>query len=91
MKKFPASPSLEEIGIACLTYLSQHEEVMGRLAQLSGLSSTDLVATLRSSDSVEFLIDFFLQEETLLLDFCEQQNLTPETIWKTYQTSKNCR
>lgn len=72
----------EEIGVHCLTYLSENQEAFDLLIQASGLSLENIVETLQSEDAYEFLFDFLLHNEPYLVDFCARYGLKPEIIWK---------
>jgi len=74
----PQDTSAETIALQALTHLVTQEKLLDRFMALTGLTPSDLQNGATDPDFLAGVLDFFLANETDLLDFCEAQNIAPE-------------
>ena len=77
-------PTAPELGDHCLAYLVQNPEQLAEFMGISGLTPDGLRRTLGSPGFQRGLIDYFAQNEPLLLAFCESNRLSPETFMRIW-------
>lgn len=68
------------IAIRSLAYISQYPEEISKFMAISGISASDI---LRLKENLKFLggvLDFMTADESLLLAFCSEEQLSPEAV-----------
>jgi hypothetical protein len=70
------------IPLQFMTYLASDEDRLQTFCSTTGFGQNDLVAHLQDPAFQGFLLDFALADESLLLSFCADNELTPETVIK---------
>lgn len=70
----------ETLAITALGYLASDAHHLERFLSLSGLQPTELRKAAASSGFLAGVLDFFLEDESLLLAFAADQSLKPEAI-----------
>ena len=73
------SNDAEIMGLKMLGWLASQEEAMPRFAALSGLDPVDLLAHASDPTMLGGMMDFVLSDEPLLLAFCEENDIHPES------------
>jgi len=72
----------EILALEALAWLAgRHDDITGFLA-VSGLETADLRQAAGERDFLVSLLDFLLANEVLLLDFCRDASMPPQTIHK---------
>jgi hypothetical protein len=69
----------------CLGYLAENPEELVRFMDVSGYDPASLRAAVSSRDLSAGLIDYFAQNEPLLLAFCANAGITPERFMGVWQ------
>lgn len=69
-----------EIGVNILSFLAQDEERITRFLDLTGLDPSDLRALMASGDLNKALIEYLLQDEALLVGFCNEYSIKPDVL-----------
>ena len=64
----------------CMVFLASDGERLERFCNLSGMLENDLKINLAIPAFQGFVLDYLLQDETLLLEFAVLQQLKPEKI-----------
>ena len=85
VKVFQDIKQAQTIGLKALEYLAGDEEALERFLAVTGL---DLAALQEGATDIAFLagiLDYFLQDEALLLAFAGASELAPETIVRARQ------
>ncbi len=85
VKVFQDIKQAQTIGLKALEYLAGDEEALERFLAVTGL---DLAALKEGATDIAFLagiLDYFLQDEALLLAFAGASELAPETIVRARQ------
>ena len=85
VKVFRDIEQAQTIGLKALEYLAGKEEALERFLAVTGL---DLAALKEGAADIAFLagiLDYFLQDEALLLAFAGASELAPETIVRARQ------
>lgn len=72
----------EVIALQAVGYLSENEYALNALMAQSGLGPDDFKNGLSSASFLAGLLDFLLQDEGTLLDFCQSLNMSPEEVVK---------
>jgi Protein of unknown function (DUF3572) len=70
------------IPLQFMAYLASDEERLQSFCGTTGFGQNDLVANLPDPAFQGFLLDFALADESLLLAFCADKALSPETVMK---------
>ena len=70
----------ETIAIKALEYLSNDPELMGRFLALSGLDPSELRSVVGETSFLAAILDFMLNDDSLILAFASNNNLDPESI-----------
>lgn len=68
------------IPLQFMTYLASDEDRLQTFFSATGFGQNDLVANLEDPAFQGFLLDFALADESMLLAFCADKELTPETV-----------
>ena len=72
----------EILAIQALTFLAGQPEELDRFLGLTGIDPDDLRRLAGDPALLGGVLDFLLQDEALLLVFCEENALAPEVIGK---------
>ncbi|MCP1335254.1 DUF3572 domain-containing protein [Futiania mangrovi] len=70
------------MAIAALGHLAARPDLLERLFSLSGMAPGDLAAGAGDPDTLGAILDFVLADEPVLLAFCEDAGLSPETVMR---------
>ena len=68
----------EILALKALSYLAGLDEMMDRFAALSGIALGDIMERAQDPDMLAGVLDFFLFDEALLVEFCEAHEINPE-------------
>jgi len=74
------STGAEVVALNALRYLAEDGDRLGRFLALSGASPADLSAMIGEPAFLGGVLDFLLQDESLLVEFAEAENLAPERL-----------
>jgi len=82
----PRSPELssEALGAMCLGYLAENPPQLAEFMGLTGYSPDALRAAAGKPGLDRGLIDYFAQNEPLLLALCANNNLKPEAFMRVW-------
>ncbi len=72
----------QTIALQAFTFIAEREDILTRFLGQSGVCLEDLRTSLLKPETLAAVLDFLLQEDKMLLDFCETQETTPENIWR---------
>ncbi len=88
LKKRPVpSPELAEtLAIGALAFLAGRPEALAGFLQLSGLDPADLRNAAAESGFLAGLLDYFLANEALLVDYAADAGIAPEEIARARAT-----
>jgi hypothetical protein len=75
----------QTIALKALSYLAADEELLEPFLGSTGLTAGDLRAGATDSAFLAGVMDYFLQNEALLLSFAGASELAPETIVRARQ------
>jgi hypothetical protein len=70
----------EAIAVQGLTYLAGEPEALGRFLALTGIGPADLRRAAAEDGFLAGVLEFFLEDETLLLAFVTHANLRPTMV-----------
>ncbi|MGR3782838.1 MAG: DUF3572 domain-containing protein [Albimonas sp.] len=65
----------ERVALGALGFLAARPEELGVFMAAGGLSPDELRARASEPEFLGFVLDYLLQDETLLIDFCQEQGL----------------
>lgn len=87
MLKFPKKPVIQQenakiIAISALSLLMNDEEQLMIFLNATGLNPADLRISLQEDSFQAGVLDYFIADEKLLLAFCAQEKLKPESVIK---------
>ncbi len=71
--------SAERLGIQALVWLAGNDEFLQRFLDAGGVSATDLRQRAQEPEFLGFVLDFLLGDDAMVLAFCDDSNLPPET------------
>ena len=80
------SPLSDEITFLVVGFIANDEELLADFLALSGLSLEDLKNRLQEPDFLGCVLDFLLEREETLTQFCEQHKIHPTDIWRARKT-----
>ncbi len=88
MRSSPRFPSREgltqdkaaEIAVAALSHLAGDPEAIGRFLAVSGIGPENLRLAAAEPGFLAGVLAYFLEDESLLLAFCESERLRPTLI-----------
>ena len=69
----------EIFALQALAFLAQNEDKMNIFANLSGLGTGDILQRAGEPELLAGVVDFFLSDEELLADFCNANDIHPDT------------
>lgn len=70
----------ESIGFSALLFLAGDPQRLERFLALTGVGPTQIRAEARSPHTLAAVLDHLLQDESLLLVFCAEENIPPADI-----------
>ena len=68
------------IALQLIAFLASDEERLERCSALSGLGLNDLKAGAQNPVFLGFMLDYALQDESLILAFSESQQISPQSL-----------
>lgn len=74
----------ETLADLCLSHLAADPELLAQFMGTTGYSPAGLRAAVGSSQLSHGLIDFFAQNEPLLVAFCASHAMTPEAFMRVW-------
>jgi hypothetical protein len=84
--KFSLDPdAAQTIALKALGYLAADEDLLEPFLGATGLGAGDLRAGATDSTFLAGVLDYFMQNEALLLAFAASEELAPETIVRARQ------
>jgi Protein of unknown function (DUF3572) len=84
-KVFEDNERAETIALKALAYLAGEDEVLNQFLGLTGMAVEDLKKSAGEASFLAGILDYFLQDEALLLAFAGASDQTPETIVRARQ------
>ena len=75
----------EILALRALGYLAEHEEFMARFMALTGLAPADILQRGDDADMLAGVLDFFLGDEKLLIEFCQSAQIAQQLPAKARQ------
>lgn len=80
----PADPIPAELGRLCLNHLAEDPAQLAEFMATAGYSPNALRGAVGSSELTHGLIDYFAENEALLLAFCANNQLRPEQFMRVW-------
>ena len=77
---YPSREQAETLAIGALTYLASEPEALGRFLSLAGIGPAGLRGAAAEPGFLAGLLDYFLANETLLVDYARDAGIAPEEI-----------
>ncbi len=74
----------ETIAIAALAFLAQEPSRLGQFLANTGMGPDALKASARTPETLAAVLNFLMQDESLLLTFTSEVHLAPEAIAPAY-------
>lgn len=68
------------IALNLIAYIASNEKTLERFLGLSGILLHDLQSSAASPEFQGFVLDYALQDESLIIEFAESCGMKPETI-----------
>ena len=85
VKVFRDAERGETIALKALGYLAGDEDALNQFFAVTGMAVADLKTGTDGSGFLAGILDYFLQDEALLLAFAAAEELAPETIVRARQ------
>jgi hypothetical protein len=87
MLKFPKTPlkqqdNAKEMAISALSLLISYEEQLMNFFNVTGIDPSQIRASMNDTAFLAGVLDYFLSDEKLLLVFCAEENIKPESVAK---------
>lgn len=79
-----AALSTESLGELCLGHLAETPEQLARFMDTTGYSPDRLRRAIGSRELAEGLVEYFAQNEPLMLDLCSNNRLRPEDFMQVW-------
>lgn len=76
----PSAADAETLALRALTFLAADGERLGRFLSLTGIGPAELRKTASEAAMLAGVLEYLLQDETLLLVFASEAGLAPESI-----------
>jgi hypothetical protein len=71
----------EVTAIKVLQFIVEDRERVARFLGITGMEPADLRSSAGNATFLAGVVDYVLDHETLLLEFCAREGLRPEIIW----------
>ena len=84
-KVFEENERAETIALKALEYLAGDEDALNQFLGATGMAAGDLMKSAGEASFLAGILDYFLQDEALLLAFAGASELAPETIVRARQ------
>ncbi len=75
-----ARDAAETIGLRCLAWLAGHEDLLDVFMGATGVGRDDLRAGAEDPVFLASVLDFLLQDDAWVMEFCEAENLSGEAV-----------
>jgi len=75
----------EDTAIAVLAWLAGEPELMGRFLALTGLEAGNLRAAAKEPGFLAGVLEFLMNHEPTLIDFCAASGTRPEEIARAFR------
>ncbi len=72
----------EALALNAVAFIIDDEQLISRFLSVSGLSPNDMRKNLQRPETMAAIVDFLLEDEQALVQFCQDYNLPPEKIWQ---------
>ena len=72
--------SAQTLALKALGFIANSEGALDRLMELSGLDRLTLRERAAEPEVLASLLDFLLQDEGLLVDFCQDESVDPKDV-----------
>ncbi len=79
-RRYPSFEEAEVLAIGGLTFLAARPEALTRFLRLSGIAPTGLRNAAGEPGFLVGLLDYFLANEALLIDYAHEAGVPPEEI-----------
>jgi len=76
----PSSEQAEALAIGALAFLASEPEALGRFLSFTGLGPANLRSAAAAPGFLAGLLDYFLANEALLVDYARDAGVPPEEI-----------
>ena len=73
----------QTISIQAIGFIAAQEDILNQLLGSSGLALADLKTGLQNPEILAAVLDWLLQNEKILLLFCEEFEVIPDLIWRS--------
>ena len=68
----------ELLALQALGWLASQPERIGAFLSMTGAASDDIRARAKDPEFLGFVLDFLLADEAALIEFCEDENISPD-------------
>lgn len=75
----------EILGLQALSHVAEHEDILIAYLNLSGLTLEELKNSAGDPAILGSILDYFLQNENRLINFCESMDIAPDQLQKARQ------
>ena len=79
-QSYPSREQAETLAIGALTFLASEPEALARFLSLAGIGPAGLRGAAAEPGFLAGLLDYFLANEALLVDYAEEAGIAPEEI-----------
>ena len=79
-RAYPTREEAEALAIGALSFLAAEPEALGRFLRLTGLNPENLRSAAAEPGFLAGLLDYFLANEALLMDYARDVAIAPEEI-----------
>ena len=76
----------EAVALSALSYITTHEEVLGRFLSMSGLEPGTIRHAAASPGFLAAILDYVASDEPLLLALAKELDARPERIMEAHRT-----
>lgn len=76
----PNAAEASTIALNLIAYIASDEETLERFIGLSGISLNDLQSSAANPEFQGFVLDYALQDESLIISFVESCGMKPESL-----------
>ena len=80
----PGRLDVKDLADLCLHHLAENPEQLAEFMNISGLPPEGIRRAMGTESLARGLIDYFAQNETLLLALCEGANIKPEAVMRVW-------